>query len=69
MGRFKIELNHDGIDQLLKSSAMQSMLRSRAEYIAGKGGEITVYVAPTRAVAEAYGDNKNNAMIKRMGSA
>lgn len=69
MARFKVEMNHDGADALLKSPEMQGMLRKRAEYIAGRGGEIDVYVASTRAVVEAWGDNKNNAMLKRMGSA
>lgn len=65
MQTIEIRLNRAGVGQLLKCEGMQSLLQSRAQSIAGDG-EVEVYVAGTRAVAEAKGDNRNNAMLKRL---
>ncbi len=61
----KVELNYAAVGALLKSKEMQGILREQAQRIAG-AGEVEVYVAGTRAVAEAGGDNKNNALLKAM---
>ncbi len=66
--KIEVKLNHAGVGALLKSENMQSMLRSRAEHIAGGGG-VEVYVAGTRAVAEAQSRSKNNDMLKRIKGA
>lgn len=68
MAKFRFELNRAGVGQLLKSEEMQALLRTHAKRIAGRDGEAEVYVAPTRAVAEVRGDNKDNTMLKRMKS-
>lgn len=60
------EHNWDGVGELLKSKEMQAELRTHAQRIAGNDGYVEVYVAETRAVAEARGNNKDNAMLKRM---
>ena len=62
--KIEVKLNFAGVGALLKSESMQSMLRSRAEHIAGGGG-VEVYVAGTRAVAEAQGQ-RNNDMLRRL---
>ncbi len=63
--KVKIELNYAGVGQILKSAEMQAFLQSCASRIAGDGST-EVYVAGTRAVAEARGTNTNNSMLKRM---
>lgn len=64
--KIRIELNTAAVRALLKSPEMQALLQSHAQRIAGAGGNTEVYVAGTRAVAEAGGDNKNNSLLKRM---
>lgn len=60
----KVTLDRAGVGQLLKCEGIQSLLRSCAQKIGD--GEVEVYVAQTRAVAEAKGKNKNNSMLKRL---
>ena len=67
--KIEVKLNFAGVGALLKSEGMQSMLRGRAERIAGGDGEVEVYVAGTRAVAEAQSRSKNNDMLKRIKGA
>lgn len=62
----KFELNRAGVGELLKSPAMQSILEGHARRIAGSSGEVEVYVAGTRAVAEAKQYGLNNSMLKGM---
>lgn len=62
----KVELNHETMDALLKCAEVQKLLLSHAKKIAGKDGEVELYVAQTRAVAEARGNNKDNGLLKRM---
>lgn len=62
---FQIKLNYSGVGQLLKCAEMRDVLATYAKKISG-GNEAEVYVAATRAVGEAKGDNANNAMLKRM---
>ena len=64
--KYHVELNSAGVRAMLKSAEMQSLLRERAKAISGSDSEVEVYVAGTRAVAEAHGDNKNNGLLKRM---
>lgn len=64
--KVKIVLNSTGIMALMKSPEMQALLASQARRISGGSGNIEVYVAGTRAVAEAGGDNKGNALLKAM---
>lgn len=61
--KVEVKLNRAGVGQLLKCAEMQSLLREQAARI---GDEVEVYVAQTRAVAEAKGDNSNNSMLKRL---
>lgn len=53
MSKVTIELNYEGVGQLLKSESMQSGLNLLAnEIVNGDGGyEIKDIVAPTRAIA------------------
>lgn len=64
MADVKVELNRAAVGELLKSSAMQSLLEGHARRIAGSRGEVEVYVAGTRAVAEARQNGLNNSMLK-----
>ena len=68
MSKVKIELNHEGIRELLRSSEMQAILAEHAERIAAEsGGEAESYMAQSRAVAEVRGDDGNNGLLKSMG--
>lgn len=68
MSKVKIELNHEGIRELLRSSEMQAILAEHAERIATEsGGEAESYMAQSRAVAEVRGDDGNNGLLKSMG--
>lgn len=68
MNSVKIVLNGGGIKSLLQSAEMQNILRSHANDIARtSGGEVDVYVASTRAVAEVTGDDGNNGLLKAVG--
>lgn len=58
----KFELNRAGVGQLLRSTEMQQVLGEYADRVGGD--ETEIYVAQTRAVAEARGDNKDNALLK-----
>lgn len=66
MPKLKVKYNKAGIDALRRSPEMQAILRDQAARIAGNDGEIEEYVAQTRAVAEVYGDNRNNELLKRL---
>lgn len=75
MSKTKFELNHKGVAELMKSAAMQDILKGYATKIknnAGTGYEQDVYVGKNRANAqvwaetnEAKADNlKNNTLLK-----
>lgn len=75
MGKFRIELNAEGVRELLRSSEMMAVCREHAERIAeraGTGYEVTTYTGENRvnasvhaATEEAYRDNlKNNTLLK-----
>ena len=64
----KFELNRAGVGALLKSPEMQNVLSEYARHVAGPGDRAEVYVAGTRAVAEVHGQNKDNALLKRLKS-
>lgn len=78
MADFRVELNSDGVRELLQSSEMAGICRSLAEGIAGRAGtgyEVTTYTGKTRvnasvhaATEEARKDNlKNNTLLKAVG--
>ncbi len=64
--KVEIVLNNAGIMALMKGTEMQALLASQAQRISGGSGNIEVYVAGTRAVAEAGGNNEGNALLKAM---
>lgn len=75
MAKMKFELNRQGVAELMKSEAMQSVLSDKARAIrdrCGDGYEQTVYVGRNRANAsvkavtrKARRDNKkNNTLLK-----
>lgn len=64
MGDVRVELNRAAVGELLKGSAMQGILAGHAKRIAGNRGNVEVYVAGTRAVAEAQQSGLNNSMLK-----
>lgn len=75
MGKVKIELNSEGVRELLKSSEMRSVCEGLANQIAkraGDGYEVTTYTGKTRvnasvhiATEKAMRDNlKNNTLLK-----
>ena len=63
MSGIKVEMDHEGMDELLKCDALQAYLGALARNVTS---DIDVYVESTRAVSEAYGDNANNNMLKRL---
>lgn len=78
MADFRVELNSDGVRELLQSSEMASICQSLAQGIAGRAGtgyEVSVYTGKTRvnasvhaATEEAWKDNlKNNTLLKAVG--
>lgn len=79
MGKIRIELNSEGVRELLKSQEIAEVCRSHAQEIAGRAGagyEVTTYTGKTRvnasvhaATDEAYRDNlKNNTLLKAVGA-
>lgn len=75
MSKFKFVLNRKGVIELMKSSAMQSVLTKKARVIAarcGSGYNHDIYIGRTRANAsigpatkKAKRDNyKNNTLLK-----
>lgn len=67
MSKVRIELNHEGIRNLLRSERVQEMLEKHASEMANKsGGKYEVYAAKTRAVAEVTGDDGNNNLLRAM---
>ena len=79
MGKVKVELNREGVRELLRSAEMGAVCRDLANRIsssAGSGYEVTVSTGKNRvnasvhaATEEAYRDNmKNNTLLKAVGS-
>lgn len=67
MGNWTFEYDKAGMDAMRQSAGMQAVLQGYADAIAGRAnGTPEVYVAPTRAVAEVKGRNKDNALLKAM---
>ena len=75
MAKFRIELNREGVRELLRSTEMAGICKQYAGQIAaraGEGYEVTTYTGTNRvnasvcvATDEAYRDNmKNNTLIK-----
>lgn len=77
--KVRIELNSEGVRELLKSAEIMAVCRGHADRIAGRAGdgyEVTTYTGKTRvnasvhaATDKAYRDNlKNNTLLKAVGS-
>lgn len=78
MAKYRIELNSEGVRELLRSPEMMAVCKSHADQIAARAGtgyEVTTYTGKTRVNAsvhvvtdEAYRDNlKNNTLLKAVG--
>lgn len=78
MSNIRIELNSEGIQELLKSQEMQSTLQEIANDVqsrCGEGYETDIAVMQTRAIASVYtadefavADNSsNNTLLKALG--
>ncbi len=78
MGKYRIELNSEGVQELLKSPEMAAICQNLANDIAARAGtgyQVTVYTGKTRVNAsvkavteEAWKDNlKNNTLLKAVG--
>ena len=74
----KVELNHEAVGELLKSSEMQELVKSYADEIAeraGVGYASDTYSAGSRVIASAYTETEeamednleNNTLLKAMG--
>ena len=74
----KVELNHEAVGEMLKSSEMQELIKSYADEIAKKAGEgyaSDTYNAGSRVIASAYTETEeamednleNNTLLKAMG--
>ena len=74
----KVELNHEAVGELLKSSEMQELVKSYADEIAKRAGEgyaSDTYNAGSRVIASAYTETEeamednleNNTLLKAMG--
>ncbi len=79
MSNFVFKLNRKGVAELMKSQAMQSVLKEHATTIknrAGDGYEQDIYVGKNRANAMVYADSikakrdnkKNNILLKAVKS-
>lgn len=77
MSKVEIELNREGVRQLMRSPEMQAILKAQAETIKDHCGEgYEAYVAQARAVAivgtateAAINDNSdNNTILKAVGA-
>lgn len=75
MAKVRVELNREGVRELLRSPEMAAVCKSHADRIAGRAGsgyEVTTYTGKNRvnasvhvATDEAYRDNlKNNTLLK-----
>ena len=74
----KVELNHEAVGEMLKSSEMQELVKSYADEIAKRAGEgyaSDTYNAGSRVIASAYTETEeamednleNNTLLKAMG--
>ena len=74
----KVELNHEAVGEMLKSSEMQELIKSYADEIAKKAGEgyaSDTYNAGSRVIASAYTETEeamednleNDTLLKAMG--
>ena len=74
----KVELNHEAVGELLKTSEMQELVKSYADEIAKRAGEgyaSDTYNAGSRVIASAYTETEeamednleNNTLLKAMG--
>ena len=74
----KVELNHEAVGELLKSSEMQELVKSYADGIAERAGDgyaSDTYRAGSRVIASAYTETEeamednleNNTLLKAMG--
>ena len=74
----KVELNHEAVGEMLKSSEMQELIKSYADEIAKRAGEgyaSDTYSAGSRVIASAYTETEeamednleNNTLLKAMG--
>ena len=74
----KVELNHEAVGELLKSSEMKELVKSYADEIAKRAGEgyaSDTYNAGSRVIASAYTETEeamednleNNTLLKAMG--
>ena len=74
----KVELNHEAVGELLKSSEMQELVKSYADEIAKRAGEgyaSDTYNAGSRVIASAYTETEeamednleNNTLLNAMG--
>lgn len=62
MGKYRIELNSEGVQELLKSPEMEALCRSLAEQIAGRAGggyEVTTCTGKTRERIRTRGDGRS----------
>lgn len=76
--RYRIELNGEGVRELLRSSEMMSVCKEHARQIAARAGSgyaVSTYTGKTRVNASVYAateeanrDNlKNNTLLKAVG--
>ena len=74
----KVELNHEAVGELLKSSEMQELVKSYADEIAKRAGEgyaSDTYNAGSRVIASAYTETEeamednleNNTLLMEVG--
>lgn len=75
----KVELNHEAVGELLKSSEMQELVKSYADEIAERAGEgyaSDTYNAGSRVIASAYTETEeamednleNNTLLMAVGN-
>ena len=75
----KVELNHEAVGEMLKSSEMQELIKSYADEIAKRAGEgyaSDTYNAGSRVIASAYTETEeamednleNNTLLMAVGN-
>lgn len=63
MSKYKIEMNNAGVQSVLRSEEMQSIIKNVAS---AKWGDVEIVVRNTRAIGKAYGDDGKNSLLKGM---
>ena len=69
MSKFRLELNSEGVRELLRSQEMTSYCEELAQEVAGRYGDdckTSTHVGPNRVNVSVYSDRQNNGLMKAL---